>query len=80
MKNLVKVEPKTGKWDPGATKQAEIKGKLVDFSWTMTKQGYRPETIRGYLSSVRILWKRGANLYDPDSVKGVIAKQNWFAE
>jgi len=75
-KNLVKVEPLDSGL-PGATKNSEIKGKLVDFSWMMKKQNYSPETIRTYSSSVKVLRKRGANLLDPESVKVVIAEQTW---
>ena len=75
-KNLVKVEPIESRL-PGATKQAEIKGKLVNFSWKMNNQGYSPETVRTYNSAVRILMQRGADLLDPESVKAVIAKQSW---
>jgi integrase len=45
----------------------------------MHTQGYARESIRGYLSCVRPLWKRGANLYDPETVKDVIARQKWSA-
>jgi hypothetical protein len=45
----------------------------------MKKQGYAKETMRGYVSCLRTLWNRGANLYDPESVKEVMAKQKWSA-
>jgi len=64
----------------GATEKlsdAEIKGKLVEFAWWMKKQGYADETIRGYVLAIKVLAKRGANLNSPDSVKEVIARQNW---
>ncbi len=41
--------------------------------------GYAKETIRGYLSCLRTLIDRGANLYDPESVKDVMARQKWSA-
>jgi integrase len=77
---LVKVEPEMER-AAGATKptEATVKGKLVEFSWWMNKQGYSEETIRGYVSCLRTLWNRGANLYDPESVKDVIARQKWSA-
>ena len=75
-KNLVKVEPLENGL-PGATKHAEIKGKLVDFSWMMKKQNFSQATIRTYSSIVKLLMKRGADLLDPESVKAVIAMQVW---
>lgn len=64
----------------GAPKtEAEIKGKIFEFSWWMKKQGYAEETMRLYVSCLRTLWNRGANLYNPESVKEVIARQKWSA-
>jgi len=79
-KNLVKVEP-TNQMAAGATMptEATVKGKLVEFSWWMNKQGYAKASIRGYLSCLRTLWSRGANIYDPESIKDVMAKQKWSA-
>jgi len=45
MKNLVKVESRTEKRAAGATTQAEVKGKIVDFAWWMKKGGYAETTI-----------------------------------
>jgi integrase len=79
-KNLVEVEPENQR-AAGATKptEATAKGKLVEFTWWMNKQGYAKASIRGYLSCLRTLWKRGANIYDPESIKDVMAKQKWSA-
>ena len=59
--------------------EATVKGKLVEFSGWMNKQGYAKASIRGYLSCLRTLWNRGANIYNPDSIKDVMAKQKWSA-
>ena len=79
-KNLVKVEPqqKTALRE-GTAKDAEIKGKLFEFTWWMNKQGYSKASIRGYLSCLRTLWNRGANIHDPESIKETIAQQKWSA-
>ena len=81
-KNLVEVETRQER-AAGATSTpndpATTRGKLVEYTWWMNKQGYARESIRGYLSCVRTLWKRGANLYDPETVKDVIARQKWSA-
>ena len=55
----------------------DIRGKLVEFAWWMKKEGFRDATIFGRSKLLRILHKRGADLYDPESVKGTIAKQKW---
>ena len=78
-RNLVEVETRQEKVQREDTKPSEatVKGKLVQFSWWMTKQGYAKETIRGYVSCLRTLWDRGANIYDEESVKDVMARQKW---
>ena len=77
-KNLAKIEqlPKTEL--AGTTQQTlDIKGKLVEFSWWMKKEGYAESTILGRTKLLKILAKRGANLYDPETIKSTIAKQTW---
>ena len=54
-----------------------INGKLVEFAWWMKKEGYRDATILGRSKLLRILTRREADLYDPESVKKAIAKQPW---
>ena len=62
----------------GTTQQTlDIKGKLVEFSWWMKKEGYAESTILGRTKLLKILAKRGANLYDPETIKSTIAKQTW---
>jgi len=83
---LAEVEKQSKKRAAGATKKseakfreatAEIKGKILDFAWWMKRQGYADSTIKMNAKALRILYERGAELYDPESVKGVIAKQCW---
>jgi integrase len=54
-----------------------VKGKLVEFAFWMKKEGYRDATILGRSKLLRILTRREADLYDPESVKRTIAKQPW---
>jgi len=54
-----------------------VKGKIVEYSFWLLKQGYAKSTIKGRTKLLRILVKRGANLFDPESVKETIAKQKW---
>jgi len=43
----------------------------------LKKEGYSEATIIGRSKLLKILTKRGASLYDPDSVKTIIGKQSW---
>ena len=76
------LEAELEKREAGATgtsqsQTADIKGKIVEFAWWMKKQGYAESTIVRRVKALEVLWKRGANLYDPESVKEVISRQNW---
>lgn len=55
----------------------DIKGKIVEYAWWMKKEGYREATFLGRAKLLRILTRRNANLYDPETIKTVIAKQQW---
>ncbi|MGD8545059.1 MAG: tyrosine-type recombinase/integrase, partial [Candidatus Bathyarchaeota archaeon] len=57
----------------------EVKGRIVEYSFWLLKQGYAKSTITGRRKLLKILVKRGANLYDPESVKETIARQKWSA-
>jgi integrase len=78
-KNLAKVKPQTEKRAAGATKpdSATVKGKLLEFAWWMKKQGYAKTTIITRVKLLKILVKRGANIFDSESVKEAIANQKW---
>ena len=72
------MEPQTEtKTVAGDISQQDIKGKIVEFSWWMKKQGYKDGTILSRTKLLKIMVKRGANLYDPETIKDVIAKQSW---
>jgi integrase/ribosomal protein L37AE/L43A len=55
----------------------EVKGKIIEYAWWLKKDGKSDSTIRGRTKILQILTKRGANLYDPESIKDAIAKQPW---
>lgn len=77
-KNLTTVENPAKTGLAGATEQtADAKSKIIEFAWWMKKQGYAEGTILGRTKLLKILVKHGANLFDPETVKDVIAKQNW---
>ncbi|MGD0643379.1 MAG: tyrosine-type recombinase/integrase [Candidatus Bathyarchaeia archaeon] len=60
-----------------AGESLEAKGKIIEFAWWMKKQGYKDGTTLSRTKLLKIMVKRGANLYDPETIKDVIAKQAW---
>ena len=73
-KNLVGVESQLQEAKRGATtlSTAETKGKIVEYSWFMKQEGYKPACIKSYTSSIEKLVRKGANLMDPQQVKRTI--------
>jgi len=58
----------------------EVKGKLVEFSWFMQREGYKPSTITGRLDNIKYFVNHGLgpDLLRPEVIKDFIAKQtNW---
>jgi len=77
-KNLIKVETRTENRLAGATtKLFDPKSKILEYAWWQKKNGKADSTIEGRTKLLKILVKRGADLYDPETVKEVIAKQQW---
>ena len=66
----------------GATKhnKAMIKGKIVELAWKLKRNGYSKHTIQNYTRFLFTLMKLGANLYDPENIKEVIARQEAWSE
>jgi integrase len=67
------------KQEAGATQTSQrldSKGLLVDFAWWMKKEGYAENTIVRRVKLLSVLAKRGADLFNPESVKETIAKQD----
>jgi len=56
---------------------AEFQGKILEFLWWMRKQGYKESTILGRGRKLRRLVRLGANLFDPESIKDIVARQRW---
>ena len=73
-KNLTEVETRqeTAQRE-GTTQKAAIKGKIVEFMWKLKKQGYSEQTIRTYITLLKTLTSKGANILDPEEVKKIIA-------
>ncbi len=61
----------------GATQTADATGKIIEYAWWLKKDGKSEATIEGRVKLLKVLTKRGANLYDPETIKEVIAKQTW---
>lgn len=74
-KNLAKVENRTKEKAAGLT--SDVKSLLFRYAWYLKKQGYAESTITGRDKLLKLLAKRGANLYDSKSVKVAIANQKW---
>lgn len=79
-KNLVKVKPQLGKAGAGATRQtsADIKGKIIEFAWWLQKRGYK--SARNRVNMVKRLADLGADLWNPESVKDVLARQTGWKD
>ncbi|MEM2419862.1 MAG: tyrosine-type recombinase/integrase [Candidatus Bathyarchaeia archaeon] len=78
-KNLATAIKESEKRAVGATEQtaAGVKGKILEFAWWMKKQGYADATIEGRVQILKRLVRLGADLWNPESVKDVIARQKW---
>lgn len=57
-----------------------MKGKLVEFSWWMKKQGYADSTIMSRTQTIKRLCRLGARLNDTESVKEIMARQSHWSE
>jgi integrase len=76
-KNLAKVTRQEIASREGTQQASDAKVEIIQHVWWMQKEGYRESTIVGRSKLLRVMAKRGADLLDPESVKGVIAKQTW---
>ena len=80
MKNLdavKEIEKKTAGETAKSKTATNLKGELVNYAWWMNKNGYAKTTIRLNTTILRLLTERGAQLFNSDSIKEVIAKQEW---
>jgi len=75
---LVEVETRQ---DQAAGATIDIKSLAFNFAWWMKKEGYAETTIESRTKLLKTLLRRGANPYDPESVKEVISQQStWSPE
>jgi integrase len=54
---------------------ADTRAELIQFAIYLRKRGLKENTATGQSKLLRILWQRGAELYNPESVKETIANQ-----
>lgn len=71
---MAKVESRIEKQAAGATTQADLKGKLVEFMWWLKKQGRADKTIKNYATMLKGLVKAGCRLDEPETVKDILAR------
>jgi integrase len=78
-KNLTETNPqKIGL--AGATVNPDVLGKIVQYIAWMEGQRYSKATIKLNASCLRALLANGANLFEPENVKAVIAKTKSWGE
>lgn len=77
-KNLTTVEPQI-KNAAGATPttQADAKGAIISFAFWLKKNGYAETTIHTATNNLSILVRKGADLFEPERVKDIVALQSW---
>jgi integrase len=81
MRALAEEKAVSEKRAAGATGlSVDFKSAVFNFKWNLKKEGYSDATIEGYGYILEALVKRGADIFNPESVKEVIAKQNSWSE
>ncbi|MEM4720331.1 MAG: tyrosine-type recombinase/integrase, partial [Candidatus Bilamarchaeaceae archaeon] len=68
---------KLEKQEPSVSGTEDAKGKIIEYCFYMKKKGYAEATIRLHRIALKVLAERKANLFNPETVKEVIAKQKW---
>jgi integrase len=71
------LEPQTEIKNVAGVTPQDSSGKIIEFVWWMKKQGYKEGTVVCRSKLLKVMVKRGASLYDPETIKEVIAKQTW---
>ncbi|MEM2995824.1 MAG: tyrosine-type recombinase/integrase [Candidatus Bathyarchaeia archaeon] len=87
VQTLATVEKQNEKRDAGVTTlvvdnlaSQETTTKIVEYSFWLLKQGYSKATIEGRVKLLKRLVNLGAHLFDPESIKEVISKQESWSE
>jgi len=62
----------------GNLQTQDVRGKIVEFTWYLKKQGRKNGTLESYASCLNNLMTEGANLLNPESVKETLAlNETW---
>jgi integrase len=75
VQDLAEVKTRSGNWAAGATEN--LRGKIVEFLWKLEKDGRKPATIKTYGRILTRMIVEGVDLYNPEQIKGYIAKKPW---
>jgi integrase len=59
---------------PRRTEVENLKGAIAELLWHLKKEGYSKDTCAAYGPNLDFLVKNGANLFDPENVKEVVAR------
>jgi len=57
-----------------------MKGKIIEYTWWLKKEGYEESTIRARTYIIQNLVKRSADLLNPENVKDLIAQVDTWSE
>jgi len=79
-KNLAVKEPQKNGLAGATMQTAEVKGKIVEFLWHLEKENRSKRTISSYATYLDMLLRIGADLFDTESVKENIARQESWKE
>jgi integrase len=75
-KNLAEVTRQEQAQREGTPQFSEVRGKIIELLWQLEKDGRKEGTIHNYDKWLSHMLKNGVNLYDPESIKGFLAKSH----
>ena len=74
-KNLAISETRFGTAQRESTR--DLPGTLLDYAWKMKKRNLAEETIKHRIYRLNVLIRKGADLWNPDSVETILATEPW---
>jgi integrase/predicted RNA-binding Zn-ribbon protein involved in translation (DUF1610 family) len=76
----VEAEKEMEKREAGATeqttRQADVKGKIVELLWQLERDGRKQGTIANYRKNLMKMLREGVNLFEPEDCKAWLAKKD----
>jgi len=73
---LAEVEPKP-EAGPQTRETTKTDSQLFNFAWWLKKRGLRETSIQIYTEYLKRLKRMGGDLYNPETIREVLAKSNW---